>query len=94
MSKPIEVGKWAAVYKRTSCCGAMYPQHGVPFVVSRIALADHLVRCDCGFSYPAGTLWVGGIRDEDEAVPIYVVKRIDGPDESTDTETTRELEQQ
>ena len=96
MSKPIEVGKWAVVYKPEPCCGKYQAFFGAPFIVTKISIAGFAeYECSyCGADVPDGTVM---IEDQvGDVLEARICKRLnDPPAEEPATETTsRELAEQ
>jgi hypothetical protein len=83
MDKPIEVGKWAVIYKPTACCGKVGKNFGLPFVVTKIS--HMLGQCPlCGrVSAEVCVSGVGGRSDS--ASEAAICRRIDDPFEEEET---------
>ncbi len=91
MGKPIEVGCWAVIYKPTRCCGAIGPNFGIPFLVSKIERSSWFDCCPkCGYTEGESSSIVIGVRPN-RGPWIYMVKRIDPPGEEQTTDTKEAL---
>ena len=82
MSKRIEVGYWAVIYKVAPCCGSVRSMH-IPFIVTSI----ERVPCQCFECRNVRIdMHVGGVDGDKYCyAPISICKRIDPPAEQTDT---------
>jgi hypothetical protein len=93
MSKRIEPGCWAVIYKPMACCGKYSPFHGIPFLVHSIGHREYEQGCNqCGASHGRPLLAFELLNGRLSGAILANCKRINGPEESTTQ--TRELEEQ
>lgn len=89
--KPIEVGKWAVIYKPSPCCGLRQKAFGIPFIVEKIRTVDlPNCRCNrCGKSYPnIQTVVIGYGHPFVELLELC--KRLDDPPEEDELQQIME----
>lgn len=80
MSGPVEVHRWAEVYRGLDCCG-LNSSLPLPFIVTEITNTKRASACKrCGTVTPAGATLVGGIDGDPRSyVFAYRVRRLPDP---------------
>ena len=94
MSKPIEVGCWAVIYKAQDCCGWRSAYFGIPFVVGRIDpmpnMTHHCPGCFTDVGNPVFA-WEDATDFCTTAMLVHC-KRIEPAAEETASETEKKVE--
>jgi hypothetical protein len=88
--KPIEVNKWAQVYKPMPCCGGIIKNAAIPFIVTELSVAMMAECPACKYSYMDELSAYGFLGDPDRAVPACICKRLDDPPADSLPESTEE----